>query len=298
MIMKSIGKLLKSSSVDSELLITLNDGMLKRIQDDLFAMLKDIKTVCDKHDIKWGLIAGSLLGAIRYKDFIPWDDDVDIYMLRDEYNKFEHIFDLELGKKYILRKPGDKDYIFHFPQIHKKNTRLQLLESRENDDSGLFIDLFIYDNVSNSTVIKSIHGLICTAFLFVDSVLRMKICENNILRYCRVEEVISALKKRTRWALLFNFFSLETWLKATDNVFKIVRKKGKYLVNPSGAKHYFGEIYFSKELEDVIEIEFRDVKLPVPTGYDYYLRIRYGEAYIVPPKDSEKEMHKYIRVQL
>ena len=121
--MGKLGEALKSSAVNSANLITLNDKDLKRMQDNLYAMLIDIKDVCKKENIKWGLIAGSLLGAVRYNDFIPWDDDIDIYMLRSEYERFKSIFNKELGDKYVLKQPGDPNYIFHFPQIQKKRNK-------------------------------------------------------------------------------------------------------------------------------------------------------------------------------
>ena len=297
--MKSIGKILKSSIINNDKLITLDNSLLAQVQDTLFEMLVDINEVCARNDIKWGLIAGSLLGAVRYNDFIPWDDDVDIYMLRNEYTKLERIFNNELGNKYILKKPGDKGYIFHFPQIQKRDTKLQLLESSEDDNSGLFIDLFIYDNVSDKNIFKILHGLSSTALLFIDSTLRMKLCEKNILKYCGdLKEVKSVLKQRTIWAILFSFRPLEYWLKKSDNVFGMIRKSVTYLVNPSGAKHYFGEIYLKKEMSDVVKIKFRNIELPVPKGYDYYLRTRYGENYIIPPNEKGRETHKYIAVRL
>lgn len=125
--MGKLGEALKSSAVNSANLITLNDKDLKRMQDNLYAMLIDIKDVCKKENIKWGLIAGSLLGAVRYNDFIPWDDDIDIYMLRSEYERFKSIFNKELGDKYVLKQPGDPNYIFHFPQIQKKEQAFSCL---------------------------------------------------------------------------------------------------------------------------------------------------------------------------
>ena len=243
--MKSIGKILKSSIINNDKLITLDNSLLAQVQDTLFEMLVDINEVCARNDIKWGLIAGSLLGAVRYNDFIPWDDDVDIYMLRNEYTKLERIFNNELGNKYILKKPGDKGYIFHFPQIQKRDTKLQLLESSEDDNSGLFIDLFIYDNVSDKNIFKILHGLSSTALLFIDSTLRMKLCEKNILKYCGdLKEVKSVLKQRTIWAILFSFRPLEYWPmeRKRASVFKIAKQE---------LRHFFTRIN-SKKIDKFI----------------------------------------------
>jgi len=296
--MGKLGEALKSSAVNSANLITLNDKDLKRMQENLYAMLIDIKDVCKKENIKWGLIAGSLLGAVRYNDFIPWDDDIDIYMLRSEYERFKSVFNKELGDKYVLKQPGDPNYIFHFPQIQKKGTRLQLLESPQNDDSGLFIDLFIYDNVCDNILAKTLHGLECTILLFIDSALRMKECSYNIFKYCSSDEVVHLVNARAFWAVFFEYKSFESWLKLSDNVFGKVKKEGKLLVNPSGAKHFFGEMYHTDQMKDITWIQFRDTKLPVPKGYKYYLRERYGENYMIPPDVNAREAHKYIKVEI
>lgn len=82
-------------------------------------MLLDVAALCEKHQINWSLSGGSIIGAVRHKGFIPWDDDIDIFMTRDNVNKFSKVFH-EISDKYELAMPGDKGNIFHYPRLYKR----------------------------------------------------------------------------------------------------------------------------------------------------------------------------------
>ena len=75
---------------------------LNEIHDYLFEILQELDRICRKYNIKYSLEGGTLLGAVKYGDFVPWDDDLDIGMLREDYEKFKKIFNQELAEKYLL----------------------------------------------------------------------------------------------------------------------------------------------------------------------------------------------------
>ena len=93
---------------------------IKALHDALLGMYIDIKSVCDKHGIKCMLSGGTLLGAIRHKGFIPWDDDIDIMMIREEYEKFVKVFPGEFADKYELVKQLSPVYFNKQPKFFKK----------------------------------------------------------------------------------------------------------------------------------------------------------------------------------
>ena len=96
------------SKVFSE--FVFSDEQIELLHNTLFDMLMDIKRVCDKHGITFLLSGGSMLGAVRHKGFIPWDDDLDIMMLRSEYVKFREAVLSEMTDKYDLVEPLDGKY--------------------------------------------------------------------------------------------------------------------------------------------------------------------------------------------
>ena len=105
--------------------IVVGDDLLKKIQAELILMMKDVVSVFDEAGIKWFLSGGSVLGAVRHQGFIPWDDDIDIFMERADFEKFRSVFEEKIGDKYRLRMPGDKGYVLTLPQIQKKNTKVR-----------------------------------------------------------------------------------------------------------------------------------------------------------------------------
>ena len=93
----------------------------KKLQNELTVLLASFHEFCLKHDLRYYIIGGTCLGAVRHKGFIPWDDDVDVGMPRDDYNRLLALAKMEkLGKDYIVEAPLDnKDYIYPFARIRR-----------------------------------------------------------------------------------------------------------------------------------------------------------------------------------
>lgn len=141
------------------ILKTKEDGTeitVRDVQNVLLEMLKDIEKVCKKHNIPYILVGGSCLGAVRHKGFIPWDDDADIAMMYEDYLRFLEVVD-ELGEKYMHQSfETHKEYNVLIPamKIRKKGTYVKevntLLRNKCKDGDGLFIDVFIFDHISEN----------------------------------------------------------------------------------------------------------------------------------------------------
>jgi len=110
----------------SNLLVEVEGKNKQKLMQILLDIMQDVHIACVRNDIKYGIVGGTALGAVRHKGFIPWDDDFDIAMSRKEYNHFKDIFEKELGDKYILECPNYKkvDSKTAFAKIHKKGTQL------------------------------------------------------------------------------------------------------------------------------------------------------------------------------
>lgn len=273
---------------------------LHAVQKTLEMMLHDFDEVCKEHDIEWCLFGGSVIGAVRHDGFIPWDDDVDIFMTRDNYNRFREVAISEIKSKYLLKEPGRKKYIYHFPQLQLRYTEIEPIQTTMTSNDGLFIDIFILENTPDNKVLRFLHGLLCTLFLFIDSAIRQNECREHILRYVGTDKkIVKSVNKRAVFAKLFSFRSFEKWLAATDRCFAMCKNNNsRFVACPSGRLHYFGEIYLRSEMCNYVKHKFGSYYWNIPKGYKYYLSKRYGTDYMtVPPKDKQ-EKHLYVKLNL
>lgn len=122
---------------------------LKKVQKLNLMIYKDFAEVCAKHDIEYFAISGTAIGALRHKGFIPWDDDIDIALLREDYEKFVSVFNEELSDKYYLMGPEFEHGYYNLkPHMVLKDTVFVTNEAwSASYRPGFFLDLFIYDNI-------------------------------------------------------------------------------------------------------------------------------------------------------
>jgi len=263
-------------------------------------MLREFDEICRNNGIDWVLTGGNALGAVRYKGFIPWDDDIDIAMTRKNYEKLKDVFSKRNDQVFVLQNPGDKDYIFHFPRIYNMEVSMKGLQSLENRRMGLNIDIFIIENTPDNMILRKLHGLLCTIFLVINSSVRIRKCSRTISRHSGGDkELLSALRKRKIIGLFFCFLSLEKWAILSDKVFSIVKKDTtKNVVIPTGRKHYFGEIYNREDMCYIRNAKFEGLDLYLPAGVENYLTSLYGADYMIPPEEGKREKHPYVEVDL
>ena len=120
---------------------------LREAQLEMLDILKEIDCICEKHKIRYWLFAGTLLGAVRHQGFIPWDDDCDIGMMREDFEKFESVLN-ELPSHLFYQTPKtDPHYTKKFIKI--RSNRIKLIETEESFNEpyhqGVFVDIFIHD---------------------------------------------------------------------------------------------------------------------------------------------------------
>lgn len=156
-----------------------NDGSVITVRDlqlEILEIMDEIHRVCIKNKIDYALFAGSALGIVNYKGFIPWDDDIDMIILRKDWNRFIEALKIDLGPKFYFQcYETDKKYnTIMGPQmkIRKRGTFIEevntLLKNRCKSGDGIFVDVVIYDNIAESkfkdevarTVVKGVMPFI------------------------------------------------------------------------------------------------------------------------------------------
>ena len=279
---------------------TPTEGFLKEMSGDelsslkkvLFEAYKDIHKICAENDVNVMLIGGSLLGAIRHKGFIPWDDDLDLAVSRKDFEKLKLFFDEKMGGKYRLISPNYKGQtINRFPQILICNTRIVTLGTACADyPNEIKIDLFIIENVPINKIHRYLKGLVCNFLMYIAGLVQSYECNNLLIEsfVSQTEDGKKFYKNRLKKGKLFSFIKSSKWLDLVD---KCVRyKKDSSLSGiPTGRKHYFGEIVPTEILFPTIKGEFEGFASNIPNGYDAYLKNLYGDYMQIPPIEKREK---------
>ena len=126
-------------------------------------MLKELDRVCRKHNIKYTIFAGTLLGAVRHKGYIPWDDDADVGMLREEYEKFKKVaHELDPEICYFQDHETDPYYRWGYAKLRRTNTKfVRVGQEHIKCKTGIFIDIFPMDDIPKTTIGQIINDFYC-----------------------------------------------------------------------------------------------------------------------------------------
>lgn len=137
---------------------------VRDLQLEVLTIMDEIHRVCEKNNIKYALIAGSALGIVNYKGFIPWDDDIDVCIERKDWNRFIEALDRDLDDNFYFQCfEKDKRYntiMGPTMKVRKKNTFIEetnfLLKNRCKSGDGIFVDIIIYDNICENKFIDEL----------------------------------------------------------------------------------------------------------------------------------------------
>lgn len=279
----------------------LSDDERKKLKKTLLSMTAEIDMVCRKYGIRMFLVGGSLLGAIRHAGFIPWDDDVDFGMIREDYTKFISIFEQELGEHYYLRCPNSPfPNGNRFMQIFKKGTVLETADGNTPlQPNCVQIDVFPYDAVPNNRIHQIIKGIWCNGLMIIAS---------SVTDYTYPNEEYKRMMHKTfdGWLLdtamtivgfLFSWWSPAKWFDKVDRAIQYKKQTG-FLTSATGRKHYLGEIFSTDVFLPLQEIKFENLMLYAPAKPDVYLKHNYDDDYMTLPPDGKRESHFVKRLEL
>lgn len=264
-------------------LVKLEGQTLKKLQDILFMMMCDFKTVCNAKGLTYMLCYGTLLGAVRHQGFIPWDDDVDIMMPREDYEKLAQAYKEIFPDKYDVADPRKGSTNCKIIKVILNGTKMvELTKESLPYNFGIWIDVFPIDNMP-----KGKARLRAKLFDFVSKA--PPLIDKYKYPMPLMEELAKTDKTARRWikkrkiigALLNVFFGKKFYIKKTDKLARYKKKTG--IMGVPLDEYYNFERYPAEMLEKRIEMPFNGENFYVPMQYEECLTYIYGPDYMTPP---------------
>lgn len=261
----------------------MNELTKREKLDQMLNMMDDIDRVCKSSNLKYFMAYGSLIGAIRHHGIIPWDDDIDIQMPRDDYEKFISIYSKE--GRYQITSPKSSDPLYYYAKVYNADT-LKLeseVSYRKRNPLGIDIDIFPLDNYCGirpqGNRMPNKRSL-------------------QLLYYLRMYAIDDITTKKSRkYPLLSYFLGVISHIignKAIISLFEHIAKSGNksqscYYTVYSGMTNI--SIFQKTDFESCLNIPFENRFYNVPIGYDNILRSSYGDYMALPPEEKRVSHH-------
>lgn len=268
---------------------------LREIQLSMLDVLKKVHEICEENDIKYYLAYGTLLGAIRHKGYIPWDDDTDIWLFREDFEKLKEVFRKEsyqIGPIKFCNRANTDKYMFYIPRISDTGYRYLMEKSKQQvGDMGIFIDVYPIDSIDdNNDKVKAA----CKKIKKINSLYRFYI------DYRESSNVIKTILKAPIHASLRLLYGKNYPNMVDERINKIiseVEKKDGKLSAVIGWDTDAIVFYDTEKLKERVMVEFEGTKLWAPKEYDYILSKTYGDYMQLPPEEDRNPYHGYIIVK-
>ena len=259
--------------------------LLHRLELEIAA---EIKHICEKHRIRYFMIAGTLLGAVRHGGFIPWDEDMDFGMLRADFDRFIAACAEELDAERFFLQTGDSDpgYTYAFAKIRLNGTRIiEDLSMEAKAHQGIFVDIFPFDNVPDSRLLRKLHER--ERYLW-KNMLAVKLGYHNGQKRAKsLQKLLGAaaailpagLIRRQKYKAFTRYNNSET----------------RMVVTAEGSYRYYKEMIPKRYTQKLCRMPFADTDFFTFAAYETYLKEMYGDYMTLPP-ENQRNKHAVLQV--
>lgn len=268
------------------------------LQAHLRMMYKEIEQVCNRHNLRMCAGYGTVLGAIRHQGFIPWDDDMDLLMPREDYDKFIQLYADELPKSLKIFAPNSKNGpITRFAKVVDTETRFLAPGEHDDESSGIFIDIFPVENSITSVPIIKIKRIFAMMLMVISSCVHQHTAHEETYRslMCSTPAGKRTYTLRNCIGWLFGCISFSKWYNYLDKFLQHKDFTG-FVSVPSGDgaqwkyfQPYEFSLYFPAQ-----KVPFDDIDIYIPNQAEKHCEIEYGNWRWIPPVESRWQ--HYIKV--
>jgi len=263
---------------------------LKELQRVEYEILEVLKDFCDKNHLRYYLCNGTLIGAVRHKGFIPWDDDIDVMMPRPDYEKLKRIVRKD-GKLDEYRKLDDlrlnRQALSSVMRVYDLRTKLEFKDFILKKDFGCWIDIFPLDGMSSSSVMRFVQCKL------VRVIRDLSIANDTKLGVKRRTKLLTILQYGILPVLPFiRMVGHERWIRLIDRLSRRYRFRDSEYVGVIAGIAGHKEAMLKTRMEPAILVDFEGDKFTAMANYDEYLTNLYGD-YMTPP-DEKKRVSRHV----
>ncbi|MBR6979100.1 MAG: LicD family protein [Prevotella sp.] len=237
-------------------------------------IMDEIDRICKKHGIKYFLAGGSMIGAARHNGFIPWDDDIDVGMLRADYERFLQVCKDDLSSQYHLQNnETDKGYYYIHTKIRdSKTTAIRKTDWRSGAtfNQGIFVDVVPFDNIPDNPIQRRLHYY---ALTFVVKILKRHIYFKGIEKPTLKNRIAKMMGN-----IVFLFTTTEKMSKLNEKLIKYYANKRTRYIGEISTEYKYKRSRRERALyEELIDHPFEDRFFKIPKKYDEILTQAYGD---------------------
>ncbi len=258
-----------------------DDKILNHLHELELMILKDFIKICEENDLTYYMYAGSLLGAIRHNGFIPWDDDLDVIMFRDDFERFKKIFIASNNDKYeLLCNETNEDYFHLLSKLMLKDTKFEEpWVSQVDFHIGINMDIFVLDDLAEEGFKRNYQ--LKKSFWYNKLMIMSKIKLDNL-------PIITRVITHAGYYFL-NLFRIRpsTLNRRCLNFLKKYKNpNATHVFDISATAEEYPQIFRKDDFKSVTKVKFEDIEVNAPVNYDYILKSLYGDYMQLPPEED------------
>lgn len=239
-------------------------------------ILDDVHRFCEEQGLRYSLSSGTLIGAIRHKGYIPWDDDIDIYMMRNDYERFLKTYQDQTGRYRVLDPKKEEHYYYTFAKVVDQRTKMVEKET-EGYEIGVYIDVFPVDYVTEDMKKR-------------ERIFRWKKLLYKIRR-CKISNSNPLHSRLAYWCYRSLPVSVGMLNRVIDRLI-IRRQPTNTLCHMTEAGPSIKGCFPAADMKKMMDVKFEDRTYKIMIGYDDHLWRTYGDYMKLPPED-QRVTHKF-----